>query len=86
MERDRTGEAVQEAARLMLAARQRIRELVPLGPGMVRLTKPELRRRAEDPFFLERLIQTSGVDGALQLLSSLRPKSPPTLDSFINRE
>ena len=86
MERDRTGEAVHEAARLILEAKKRLRETVPMGPRMVRLTKPELRKRAEDPFFLERLIQQGGVDSALQLLSSLRPMNLPTLDSFINKE
>lgn len=44
MERDITGRAVQQSAKVVARVMARVTEKVPLGPGQVKMTPEELRR------------------------------------------
>ena len=44
MERDITGKAVQQSARIVANVMSRIQAKVPLGPGQVKMTPEELKR------------------------------------------
>ena len=51
MERDITGRAVQQSARIVASVMSRIQAKVPLGPGQVKMTPEELKR--EVPLLLK---------------------------------
>ena len=44
MERDITGRAVQQSAKIVQRVMARIQEKVPLGPGNIRMTPEELKK------------------------------------------
>ena len=44
MERDITGRAVQQSARIVASVMSRIQAKVPLGPGQVKMTPEELKK------------------------------------------
>lgn len=44
MERDITGKAVMQSAKIIGRVMERVHNKVPLGPGQVRMTREELRR------------------------------------------
>ena len=44
MERDITGRAVQQSARIIASVMSRVQSKVPLGPGQVRMTPEELKK------------------------------------------
>ncbi len=44
MERDITGRAVQQSAKIVASVMARVTEKVPLGPGQVKMTPEELKK------------------------------------------
>lgn len=70
MEKDILGQAVDEAALIFSGARKDIKDMLPLGPRNVRMTKRELQRQVEkNPGMMERMAQ--GSPGAQQALQQL---------------
>lgn len=83
MDRDITGRAVEGAARTLLNAKKRMRELVPLGPSNVRMTPRELRSAAQrNPEVLQQLVGMVGAEQALQML--LGPAQRRNTDDYLD--
>ena len=71
MEKDILGESVDEVARILRASRLALRDLTPLGPKQVKMSKRELRRTAEaNPDMMARM-QQNGSAGAQEALGFL---------------
>ena len=70
MERDITGKAVMQSAKVIGRVMERVQSKVPLGPGRVKMTREELRREMSKmrgrPML--QLMNTLGEDEVLNIL------------------
>ena len=70
MERDITGRAVQQSARIVQRVMDRVQQKVPLGPSQVKMRREELRtamaRRRGEPMM--RLAEILGDDEVMNIL------------------
>ena len=70
MERDITGRAVQQSARIVQRVMDRIQQKVPLGPSQVKMSREELRtemsRMRGEPMM--RLAEMLGADEVMNIL------------------
>ena len=70
MERDITGRAVQQSARIVQRVMNRVQEKVPLGPSQVKMSREELRsemsRMRGEPML--RLAEILGDDEVMNIL------------------
>ena len=70
MERDITGRAVQQSARIVQRVMDRVQQKVPLGPRQVRMSreelKPEMSRMRGEPML--RLAEILGDDEVMNIL------------------
>ena len=70
MERDITGRAVQQSAKVIARAMERVKQKVPMGPGQVRMSREELRNEVKrmrgEPML--RLAEILGDDEIMNIL------------------
>ena len=71
MERDITGRAVQQSARIVASVMSRIQAKVPLGPGQVKMTPEELKREVAR-MRGEPLLRMAEVLGNEEVINALR--------------
>ena len=71
MERDITGRAVQQSAKIVARVMERVTEKVPLGPGQVKMTPEELKREVTK-MRGEPLLRMAEVLGNDEILEALR--------------
>ena len=71
MERDITGRAVQQSARIVASVMSRIQAKVPLGPGQVKMTPEELKREVAR-MRGEPLLRMAEVLGNEEVIDALR--------------
>ena len=73
MERDITGRAVQQSARIIASVMSRVQSKVPLGPGQVRMTPGELKKEVSR-MRGEPLLRMAEVLGNEEVLSALKDR------------
>ena len=73
MERDITGRAVQQSARIIASVMSRVQSKVPLGPGQVRMTPEELRKEVSR-MRGEPLLRMAEVLGNEEVLNALKDR------------
>ena len=73
MERDITGRAVQQSARIVQRVIERINQKVPLGPDQVKMSPEELQREVSK-MRGEPLLRMAELLGNEEVLSALRNK------------
>ena len=73
MERDITGRAVQQSARIIASVMSRVQSKVPLGPGQVRMTPEELKKEVSR-MRGEPLLRMAEVLGNEEVLSALKDR------------
>ena len=71
MERDITGRAVQQSAKIVQRVMNRIQQKVPLGPSQVKMTPDELRREVSR-MRGEPLRQMVDLLGSTEVLDAIR--------------
>ena len=71
MERDITGRAVQQSARIIASVMSRVQSKVPLGPGQVKMTPEELKREVAR-MRGEPLLRMAEVLGNEEVIDALR--------------
>ncbi len=71
MERDITGRAVQQSARIVASVMSRVQSKVPLGPAQVKMTPEELKREVSR-MRGEPLLRMAEVLGNEEVLNALR--------------
>ena len=71
MERDITGRAVQQSAKIVARVMERVTEKVPLGPGQVKMTPEELKREVTK-MRGEPLLRMAEMLGNEEILDALR--------------
>ena len=71
MERDITGRAVQQSARIVQRVMERVQQKVPLGPGNVKMTPDELKREVAK-MRGEPLLRMAEMLGNDEVLDALR--------------
>tara|TARA_R100000808_G_scaffold6807_1_gene19993 strand:+ start:5017 stop:5238 length:222 start_codon:yes stop_codon:yes gene_type:complete len=71
MERDITGRAVQQSAKVVARVMERVQQKVPLGPGQVRMTPEELKREVAK-MRGEPLLRMAELLGNEEVLDALR--------------
>jgi hypothetical protein len=71
MERDITGRAVQQSAKIVARVMERVTEKVPLGPGQVKMTPEELKKEVAR-MRGEPLLRMAEVLGNDEILEALR--------------
>ena len=74
MERDITGRAVQQSARIVASVMERVTQKVPLGPGQVKMTPEELKREVAK-MRGEPLLRMAELLGNEEVLDALRNKN-----------
>ena len=76
MERDITGRAVQQSAKIIARVMERVTQKVPLGPSNVRMTPEEMKREVAkmrgEP--LLRMAEMLGSDEMLDAMKTARDK------------
>ncbi len=73
MERDITGRAVQQSARIIASVMSRVQSKVPLGPGQVRMTPEELKKEVSR-MRGEPLLRMAEVLGNEEVLNALKDR------------
>ena len=73
MERDITGRAVQQSAKIVQRVMARVQEKVPLGPGNVRMTPEELKKEVAK-LRGEPLLRMAEMLGNEDVIDALRNK------------
>ena len=73
MERDITGRAVQQSARIIASVMSRVQSKVPLGPGQIRMTPEELKKEVSR-MRGEPLLRMAEVLGNEEVLSALKDR------------
>ena len=73
MERDITGRAVQQSAKIVQRVMARVQEKVPLGPGNVKMTPEELKKEVTK-MRGEPLLRMAEMLGNEDVLDALRNK------------
>jgi len=73
MERDITGRAVQQSAKIVQRVMERVQQKVPLGPGNVKMTPEELKREVAK-MRGEPLLRMAEMLGNEEVLNALRNK------------
>ena len=73
MERDNTGRAVQQSARIIASVMSRVQSKVPLGPGQVRMTPEELKKEVSR-MRGEPLLRMAEVLGNEEVLNALKDR------------
>ena len=73
MERDITGRAVQQSAKIVQRVMNRVQQKVPLGPGNVRMTPEEMRKEVTK-MRGEPLLRMAEMLGNEDVLDALRSK------------
>ena len=73
MERDITGRAVQQSARIIASVMARVQSKVPLGPGQVRMTPEELKKEVSR-MRGEPLLRMAEVLGNEEVLNALKDR------------
>ena len=71
MERDITGRAVQQSAKIVANVMGRVQQKVPLGPGQVRMTPEELKREVAK-MRGEPLLRMAELLGNEEVISAIR--------------
>ena len=71
MERDITGRAVQQSAKIVRRVMERVQQKVPLGPGNVKMTPEEMKREVAK-MRGEPLLRMAEVLGNEEVLDALR--------------
>jgi len=71
MERDITGRAVQQSAKIVQRVMNRVQQKVPLGPGNVRMTPEEMKREVAK-MRGEPLLRMAEMLGNEEVLDALR--------------
>ena len=71
MERDITGRAVQQSAKIVQRVMERVQQKVPLGPGNVKMTPDELKREVAK-MRGEPLLRMAEMLGNDEVLDALR--------------
>ena len=71
MERDITGRAVQQSARIVQRVMNRVQQKVPLGPGNVKMTPEEMKREVAK-MRGEPLLRMAEMLGNEEVLDALR--------------
>ena len=71
MERDITGRAVQQSAKIVANVMGRVQQKVPLGPGQVKMTPEELKREVAK-MRGEPLLRMAELLGNEEVISALR--------------
>ena len=71
MERDITGRAVQQSAKIVQRVMERVQQKVPLGPGNVKMTPDELKREGAK-MRGEPLLRMAEMLGNDEVLDALR--------------
>ena len=71
MERDITGRAVQQSAKIVAKVMGRVQQKVPLGPGQVKMTPEELKREVAK-MRGEPLLRMAELLGNEEVISALR--------------
>tara|TARA_Y100001951_G_scaffold95405_1_gene92865 strand:- start:268 stop:489 length:222 start_codon:yes stop_codon:yes gene_type:complete len=71
MERDITGRAVQQSAKIVRRVMNRVQQKVPLGPGNVRMTPEEMKREVAK-MRGEPLLRMAEMLGNEEVLDALR--------------
>jgi len=71
MERDITGRAVQQSAKIVRRVMNRVQQKVPLGPGNVRMTPEEMRKEVTK-MRGEPLLRMAEMLGNEEVLDALR--------------
>ena len=71
MERDITGRAVQQSAKIVQRVMNRVQQKVPLGPGNVRMTPEEMRKEVTK-MRGEPLLRMAEMLGNEEVLDALR--------------
>ena len=74
MERDITGRAVQQSAKVVARVMARVTAKVPLGPGQVKMTPEELKREVAK-MRGEPLLRMAELLGNEEVLDALRNKN-----------
>ena len=73
MERDITGRAVQQSAKIVRRVMSRVQQKVPLGPGNVKMTPEEMKREGAK-MRGEPLLRRAEMLGNEDVLDALRSK------------
>ena len=73
MERDITGRAVQQSAKVVARVMERVQQKVPLGPGQVKMTPEELKREVAK-MRGEPLLRMAELLGNEEVLDALRSR------------
>jgi hypothetical protein len=73
MERDITGRAVQQSAKIVARVMERVTNKVPLGPSQVRLTPAEMRKEVQR-MRGEPLLRMMELMGEEEVFSALRSR------------
>ena len=73
MERDITGRAVQQSAKIVRRVMSRVQQKVPLGPGNVKMTPEEMKREVAK-MRGEPLLRMAEMLGNEDVLDALRSK------------
>ena len=73
MQRDITGRAVQQSARIIASVMSRVQSKVPLGPGQVRMTPEELKKEVSR-MRGEPLLRMAEVLGNEEVLNALKDR------------
>ena len=71
MERDITGRAVQQSAKIVANVMGRVQQKVPLGPGQVKMTPEELKREVSK-MRGEPLLRMAEMLGSEEMLEAMR--------------
>ena len=73
-EKDITGRAADNVARILLGATARVKKAVPYGPGRMQMTPSELRARMQraSPASMQQLIKQLGPEEAMKLLMNTK--------------
>ncbi|HHT9130892.1 MAG TPA: hypothetical protein ACFYED_00195 [Candidatus Tripitaka californicus] len=90
-EKDITGRAADNVARIVMGAMGKVKKAVPMGPGRVQMTPSEVRerlaRKGADPQALQQLMRQLGPEQAMKLLLNTKDSSAPsTPEEFFGRE
>ena len=73
MERDITGRAVQQSAKIVARVMERVTQKIPLGPSQVRMTPEEMRKEVMK-MRGEPLLQMTQMLGNEEVLSAMRDR------------
>ena len=71
MERDITGRAVQQSAKVVARVMERVQQKVPLGPGQVKMTPKELKREVAK-MRGEPLLRMAELLGSEEIVDAMR--------------